>query len=193
MIPERLTERLRGTRHHKETLLAISGSRRPDPQTAAACGELLHILLDLRRERMVRVLVGDADGIDAITRARIRDAQVYRAESREARHLVSRSLLMVSDLDMFRMARVTNALLLGFPSKACPSSILPVNRWVPGCRDDGQRDVSGTWSTLGVAAGKGIPVAVYLTEQRLAAPTTGAWNFRYLGGGWWLHEEARPV
>ena len=86
--------------------------------------------------------VGDANGIDAITRKLFAPAKltVYRAETREPWQLQARSKRMVDSSPQ-------NAILYAFPNKNCPKDIT-ASSWKG----------SGTWGTIFYAHKKGFKV-----------------------------------
>ena len=104
--------------------------------------------------------------------------------------LIERSQQLVRDL-----AAEPYSLLIAGPSKRCPHSIQVAaldGTWVSGRDALGQTDVSGTWSTIGMAAGLGVPVLLYLPPSIGAPPWLGAWQWQFTGAdGWWLHGGAR--
>lgn len=103
------------------------------------------------------IMVGDADGADCFARRAAKPNQelVVFVTSNDAKlprpaALAQRSMEMVKNLESYRACSV----LIGFPIHQCPAEIKrPLRSW--------QSCGSGTWSTLAMAAGRGIRVVVY--------------------------------
>jgi hypothetical protein len=123
------------------------------------------------------VLVGCAAGADALVRAACPDAQVFSAARmfpdlpfRAA--LVNRSVALV-------WALVTRAgRLVAFAGGPCPAYIFPARKWESGMPP------SGTWSTLALAAGMGLPVVVFWCAPGPAAlPAWPGWSWSPVTAG----------
>lgn len=143
--------------------VAVSGSRSP---SAGALVALSGILADLPPI----VLVGDAPGIDAAVRRNVARAKVFRASGRGAPALVARSVEMARAL-----SRSARPLLIALPCRPCPDRVAPAPRWISG-------GGSGTWATVALSLGLGVPALVW-------APAVPAWDgwplASRLPGGWW--------
>ena len=106
-----------------------------------------------------QVLVGCARGLDQMVRKAATRPKVFEArsglfgdfEAHPAQTLANRSKSMVYELDMNRSCE--RVVLIGFVDKPCPPSVRPAPHWCPGSG-------SGTWATLALAAGLGIPIMV---------------------------------
>lgn len=146
--------------------LGISGSRAPDPGSLAALADLAGLAPD------APLIVGDQRGIDAAAAGHWPHAQVERRADDTPRALVARSIQMLD-----RLGAEARPLLAAFPARPCPARVAPGPRWCSG------QPPSGTWSTLALAVGRGLPAAVWLPEP-LLPPLE--WKLRYLGGGWWM-------
>lgn len=190
MIPQAVVERLDAA---EPLALGFSGSRAPDPQTRAAMIALVQVV-GARRAAGAPIagLVGDGRGIDRRVREAWRSFDpeegaltVYArpAELRGRPHaaLIARSTQFAMDL-----AAHHPALLVAGPAKACPATITPTGAWISGQDGYGLPDVSGTWSTVGVAVGQGVPCLLFLPAGRGLIPVRG-WSWQAVGAGWWWH------
>lgn len=125
--------------------------------------------------RGASVSVGCAAGADAFVRAAAGPrARVFRAESRRPAALVARSVCLVRSL-----AAAPGSCLVGFVSVPCPAGIAPAPRWHSG------RPCSGSWSSLALAAGLGVPVFVFVVglSSRSALPAWSGGSWRCVGPG----------
>ena len=116
----------------------------------------------------VPIAVGCARGVDAQIRRLRGDATVYSVASPGAGSgarswavaLARRSMAMVDDC----------YLLIGFASVSCPLDVYPAHSFVGGG--------SGTWASIAYAAGRGIPVVVFLDlDNEICLP-------EWIGGHW---------
>lgn len=170
------------------THIGFSGSRVPDLATS---NQLSRMGLHVRSLKQQPVLwVGDADGVDKLIRASLlgySHATVYERDTSIVpihRSLIARSTALAIDLSQHAAP-----LLVAGPSKACPFSIRPTGVWIAGKTEDNQGDVSGTWSTVGVAVGVGVPCLLYLPPGRISPPGAGrGWDWQVVWNGWWYHE-----
>lgn len=146
-------------------VVAFSGSRSVVPRAAlsAVCG---------RVSPSASVLVGCASGVDSFVASQFGSrAEIFRAESYGsvgsswAARLAARSSAMV------RAASVSRGCLVAFPGRVCPSGLFPSRSWPGGFG-------SGTWSTLGLAVGLGVPSLLWLPAGIPCPP----WGFSFLGG-----------
>ena len=175
-------------------VVGFSGSRNPDDQTweamRLAAETLLYMTDSPHLERLLRV--GDAAGVDALIRSvcemfgkETTHLQVYdRDVGSGSMHaaLIARSIKLAVDL-----SREPAALLIAGPAKTCPWSIQPTGIWIAGKNQLRQKETSGTWSTIGVAVGLGVPCLVYLPLP-IMPPNHGRWNWQPTGiDGWWEH------
>lgn len=148
--------------------VAFSGSRHGCPQ-----GLLEAIAKQIRPD--ATILVGCARGVDAQVRAVYPDACVFRAgqfggESYPEK-LVARSCAMVSAV------RDLHGCLIALPMKSCPPMVEPCEEW----RYSGG---SGTWGTIALAAGTGVPTVFWL-PRGIAAPSWGD-RVSEVSNGWFL-------
>jgi hypothetical protein len=123
------------------------------------------------------VAVGCAAGADAFVRSACLSASVFYARSRSAAHLARRSVALVRAV----AASGPGAAMVGFPAGPCPVGVVPGPRWVSGFG-------SGTWASLALAAGLGLPVVVFCPAGALPA-SWGSWSPVASGpfaGGWLL-------
>jgi len=122
------------------------------------------------------VLVGCAAGADALVRASCPGARVFSAQSlfpalppRQA--LAARSVALVRAL-------VPSGQLVAFTSGPCPAYIFPARKWESGMPP------SGTWSTLALAAGLGLPAFLFwCTPGPPALPDWPCWSWSPVAAG----------
>lgn len=154
------------------TALGISGSRAPDEGSLRALADLIE-----HWGRARAILVGDQRGIDAAAVKLRPRAGVFNRTGEKPADLIARSIRMLDAL-----GREERPLLAAFPAKACPARIVPAQRWVSGADPETGERGSGTWSTVALAHGRGVPLLLWLPSP-LWPPAS--WALRYLGGGWW--------
>lgn len=148
--------------------IAFSGSR-------DGCPESLIQSIATKIPPSTQILVGCARGVDAQVRAIYPDALIYRATDYEAEtwpaKLAMRSAAMVADI------RGDGSCLIAIPMKPCPPKVKPCTIWQPSSG-------SGTWGTIALAAGLGVPTVFHL-PLGMAAPD---WDDRVtqVMGGWFL-------
>jgi hypothetical protein len=126
------------------------------------------------------VAVGCAAGADAFVRSACLSASVFYARSRSAAHLARRSVALVRAV----AASGPGAAMVGFPVRPCPVGLSPSAQ--PGQCFCGLG--SGTWASLALAAGLGLPVVVFCPAGALPA-SWGSWSPVVSGafaGGWLL-------
>ncbi|MCA9958315.1 MAG: hypothetical protein KC443_04745 [Anaerolineales bacterium] len=117
------------------------------------------------------VLVGCAPGADAAARLGAGSAaQVFRAAA-FARPGVPWAAALVARSSAFvlALAAAPAPVLVTFPGSACPSGLAPVCRWPSGSG-------SGSWASLALAAGLGVPVRVFLPAGVVPPPSFGVWS-----------------
>ena len=159
-------------------MVAFSGARRLNSSQTARVAELAAALTPAG----AAVLVGCAPGVDAVVRARFPAAQVFAVASGKYGDgppaYARRSAAMVRTL----AAAGSGALLVAFPTRPCPSGVVPASSWRSG------RPPSGTWSTAALAVGLGCALVVAplvsLTPPRWA---NGTWQEE---GALWRWEPA---
>ena len=143
-------------------LVGFSGSRHWDEQTVVK--QLLASVAASGRQ----VAVGCANGLDAIVRAHCQDAAVFRAESRQPRDLVSRSIACVQAVAESGDGRGW----ISFPGCQCPDGIMPSRSSTACFCGSG----SGSWASAAFAAGMGVPVVVFGLERHQLPKTWGIWE-----------------
>lgn len=155
-------------------VVGISGARCPSPQLAASASGFVAALAAGAWQGVLAV--GCADGIDAIGRDCPLPPDrlaVFSAQGGMAWQLAARSSCLVSFL-----AR-SGGCLACFPGTACPPKLLPCASWRPA-------GGSGTWGTLCLALGTGVPVLLFFPGPAILAPAPVARRFSSLGPAWWL-------
>jgi len=124
------------------------------------------------------VFVGCARGIDQAVQSSVPSSRlrVFRASVFGA----GRGAFAARSVACVRAVAATGGLWLSFPSLACPSGLVP-SRSASSCFSGFG---SGSWASLALAAGLGLPCLVFLPSG-VSVPS--GWGFRSLGGGWfWL-------
>lgn len=120
------------------------------------------------------VAVGCAAGADSFVRSACPSAHVFRASSFGAGRgsFAQRSAAVVG----------ASAAVVGFAAGRCPVGLVPSSSSAACFGGFG----SGTWATLALAAGQGLPVAVFLCGSAAALPVWpgGAWVGPAFAGPW---------
>ena len=146
--------------------VVVCGSRRVVPPVLRP---FLVLLASLR----CAVACGCCGGVPALCRLSVSRAVVFRASSfagaSVAARLVARSCALVRSL-----VGVPGALWCSFPLGSCPPSCRPGPSWC-SCG-------SGSWSSLALAVGSGVPALVWLPAS-VRFPWVGAVS---LGSGWFF-------
>jgi hypothetical protein len=148
--------------------IAFSGSR-------DGCPEPLIKSIAAKIEPSTKILVGCARGVDAQVREIYPDATVYRAADYKAEtwpaRLAKRSSAMV------RAVHSAGGCLIAIPMKPCPPKVKPCTTWQSS-------NGSGTWGMIALAAGLGVPTAIWLPDE-VQPPD---WDDRMVdkGNGWFL-------
>ena len=147
-------------------VVGVSGSRAPSPRSASACRWALRQLA-----LSASVVTGCALGIDSIARNACPSASVIRASAFGSGRgaLAARSVAVVRAV----AAGGPSALWLAFPSGPCPPGLVP-SRQSSACFSG---HGSGTWASLALAVGLGVPALVFLPSGVAAPPASGpgAW------------------
>ena len=119
------------------------------------------------------VVVGCASGIDAAARALRPNASVVRASSYGSGPgaLAARSTAVVRAVASGGLA----ALWLAFPASLCPLGLVP-SRSSSACFSG---HGSGTWASLALAVGLGVPALVFLPS---GVPVPAAWPLAPVAG-----------
>lgn len=155
-------------------MIGFCGSR----SLPGAYARVVSLLVAALAPGSAAVAVGDAPGADALVRSACPSALIFRAASFSAGALVARSCAMVA-----AVASSPSPVLVGFVEMSCPAGIAPGTSWRSG------RPVSGSWSSLALAAGRGVRVGVVLCAPLLSPPTDwGDWSREIVAGVpvWWL-------
>lgn len=118
----------------------------------------------------VPVLVGCAGGVDAHVRSLCPSASVFRVPGAGRGAFAARSVAFV------RAVAGAGGVLLSFPSGPCPVGLLPSSVSSRAFCGSG----SGSWASLALAVGLGVPCFVYAP-----AGVPAGWGGAPLPGGWW--------
>jgi len=152
----------------------FSGTRRPASATVAAVQAASSALAP-----GVQVFTGCAAGVDALSRSLFPSAAVFAA----AQFGRSRGSFAARSIACVQAVRAAGGLWLAFPSGPCPAGLLPTPR--PGQAFGGFG--SGTWASLALAAGLGLPCLVFCPSG-VSVPSS--WGFRLVAqsySGTWFH------
>jgi hypothetical protein len=151
--------------------VGFSGSRSVVP---AACAEVVPAVSS-------PVFVGCARGVDAAFRAAFPSARVFSAASFGS----GRGSFAARSSALVRALHLSGGVLVSFPSPGSfPSGLVPSpssSRCFSGLG-------SGSWATLALAVGLGVPCAVFLGSGSVPAgfSVPSVWCARSVGGGWWV-------
>jgi hypothetical protein len=135
--------------------IAVTGPRRLDlDQHQAVIREMRGLIL-CEGERP-ELHVGDALGVDAIARSfgqyttmHLYCADVGNRNLPQAAKLANRSARMV------RQLALAKGTLHAWPNKPAPRGLMPARNWPRGANG------SGTWGTIAMAVGLGVPVVLH--------------------------------
>lgn len=121
------------------------------------------------------VFVGCAAGVDRFFRSQFPSAVVFSPEFAGRGGFAARSAACVSAVG------AAGGLWVSFPSGVCPVGLAPARRWVSA-------GGSGSWGSLAVAVGSGVPSLVFSPDG-----LPSGWGFQSLGSGWglWLPPAAQ--
>ena len=144
-------------------VVGVSGSRAPSPVSASVCRWAVGQLAP-----GASVVTGCAAGIDRVVRLARPSASVIEASAFGAGRgaLAARSVAVVRAV----AAGGPSALWLAFPSGPCPPGLVPSRQ--PSACFSGHG--SGTWASLALAVGLGVPALVFLPSGVAAPPASGA-------------------
>ena len=122
------------------------------------------------------VVVGCARGLDLAVRCAFPSAVVYSASAFGSGRssFALRSVAVVG-----ACASASSSVWVSFPASACPAGLLPSASSSACFCGLG----SGSWASLALAVGRGVPCFVWLPAG-VSAPAS--WGFLSLGGGWWF-------
>lgn len=138
----------------------FSGSRSIVP---AVCG-----VLAARVPAGASVFVGCAGGVDEFFRSAFPGAVVFSPSFAGRGGFAARSAACVQAVG------AAGGLWVSFPSGPCPVGLVPCSRWAPA-------GGSGSWGSLALAVGLGVPSLVFAP-----AGVPCGWGFVALGSGWFL-------
>ncbi|MEG4420818.1 hypothetical protein QUA70_19825 [Microcoleus sp. LAD1_D5] len=113
-----------------------------------------------------RVFVGCAAGVDAFFRGAFPGAVVCSVS------FVGRGAFAARSSACVRAVQSAGGLWVSFPSGPCPAGVVPSRRWRSSAG-------SGSWGSLALAVGLGVPVLVFAP---FGVPS--GWGFSPLGSGW---------
>lgn len=152
----------------------LSGSRAPLPALVPVVQSVLASL-----PASASVFVGCAAGVDAVVRSSFPGASVVSVSSGQFGS--GRSAFARRSAAVVSAVASAAGLWVSFPSGACPAGVVPCRSW----RSAGG---SGSWGSLALAAGLGLPCLVFLPSCQ-----PPAWGFSSLGGGWWFRAGAAQL
>jgi hypothetical protein len=149
-------------------VVGFSGSRSVSPPAV-----VLAALVSAVSAVGCSVFVGCAPGVDAVFRSAFPAARVFSAASfgRGRGAFAARSSAFVTAL------AGAGGCLVSFPSGPCPAGLVPSSSSSRAFCGAG----SGSWASLALAVGLGVPCFVWLPAG--VCPPSG-WGFSGLGAGW---------
>ncbi|MCF8245527.1 MAG: hypothetical protein K9J37_13635 [Saprospiraceae bacterium] len=164
-------------------VVGLSGSRRPSPSLLAAAGGFVSGLVSSAWSGVL--VVGCAAGVDQVGRSsglpssRLR---VFSVAGLERWQFAQRSAALVSAL------AAAGGCLVSFPGGPCPVGLAPCSVWRPS-------GGSGSWGSVCMALGLGVPVLLYSPGPVVIAPPAVAGRFVAVAGaaGWWVSASLVPV
>jgi hypothetical protein len=150
--------------------VGFSGSRSLLPCSAAALRRVSRFV-----SPAASVFVGCARGADELCRSLFPAASVLSASSfgRGRGSFAARSVACV------RSVASSGGCWVSFPCSPCPVGLLPSSSSSRCFGGFG----SGSWSSLALAVGLGVPCLVFLPP---AVPCPVGWPLVSVGGGWWV-------
>ena len=145
--------------------------------------QLVHSLVSSIHSHGLTIAVGCAKGADAMVRKHDPQAELFAVASghwgQGKNAYAARSAAMVKAI-----AQTHRSGLVGLVTSPCPSGIVPAKSWRSG------KPVSGSWSTIALAAGLNVPIVVFLLgKHEHELPNWGNWATAGVGvwaGGWRL-------
>lgn len=151
-------------------VVGFSGSRAPSRVSLAAVGSAASWV-----RPGSAVLVGCARGVDARVRSRFPGARVFSVSS--GRFGSGRAAFARRSAACVRAVAAAGGVWLSFPAGACPVRLVPGSVWRSASG-------SGSWGSLALAVGLGVPCVVFLPGS--VSPPSG-WGFVSVAGcpGWW--------
>lgn len=127
------------------------------------------------------VAVGCCSGVDAAVRSGCGSLgvspRVFSAAAAPFAGLPRRSALAARSVAFVQCLAAERGVLLSFPACACPAGVVPARSWRSGVVP------SGSWSSLALAVGLGVRVAVFpLSAFALPVWPGGSWVRRSVFG-----------
>lgn len=147
-----------------ELVLGFSGARRPSAPTVAAVRRALAHLSEA-----ARVMVGCADGVDALVRAAIPAARLRVFSVAAGGFGSGRGALAARSIACVRAVAVADGLWVSFPDVACPAGLRPSSSAAACFAGYG----SGSWASLALAIGWQTRALVFLPPGVAAPPHWG--------------------
>jgi hypothetical protein len=119
------------------------------------------------------VLVGCARGVDGAVRASVPGCRVFRVSGSGRSAFAARSVRFV------RALAAEGGVLFSFPGRACPAGLVPsADSRACFCGLG-----SGSWASLALALGLGVPCCVWLPA---GVSVPAGWGLIPVGAGWWV-------
>jgi hypothetical protein len=158
-------------------VVGFTGSRALSATWSALVGRVVTAVLASERG----IAVGCANGADLFVRQAAPGAEVFSVAS--GRWGAGRAAFAARSAAMVRAVAASGpgAGFVGFVSVACQAGIRPARSWRAGSPP------SGSWSTLALAAGLGLPVVVFWCgpgQAQLPAWSGGSWSPAAPAGVW---------
>jgi hypothetical protein len=153
------------------SMVGFSGARAPRPVTVRAVQAALTAL-----PADVSVVVGCANGVDALVRAACPSAQVFRADD----YGVGRGALAARSIACLRAVAAAGGVWVSLPDRVCPVGLRP-SAMASACFAGYG---SGSWASLALAMGLGVRCAIFLGD----IPAPVGWPLVALAGasGWFI-------
>ncbi len=156
-------------------VVGLSGSRAPLASLSAVASSFVSGLVASSWSGVLAV--GCAGGIDAIGRGALLPAsrlRVFSVSGSEPWRFAARSASLVSGL------AAGGGCLVSFPGGPCPGGLAPCSVWRPA-------GGSGSWGSVCLALGLGVPVLLFSPGPVVLAPPSVAGRFVAVSGapGWW--------
>lgn len=172
---------LGGARVARRAVVGFCGSRSLGPAWSPLVASVVASVLAAGR----LVLVGDAAGADSFVRRAAGPLCAVARVSPAARSSLGPAAFAARSVRLVRaVARrrfFSGSAFVGFVSSPCPAGVLPARRWSSGS------SASGSWSSLALAAGWGVPVFVFWCAPgppALPSSWSGSWVPAAPSGVW---------
>lgn len=154
--------------------VGISGSTTPSAASLRALAALAALV-----PAHAAVMVGDARGIDSAAAALLPRALIFRVGQHGSALAPFRAQLATRSIACVQATQRARGVWCAFPGRPAPPTLAPSHRPAKCFAGHG----SGTWSSLALALGVGLPCIVYTPAE--AAPPA-AWQLQPLGNGWYF-------